>query len=309
MENHHEKKGVLAHTGARKPIARRPPARAATAGQTDSAWLLGKEERDEEAGALEQTQRALEDTATLDMEEQATFQEQAAESAAATEEAAPAFTDTSDGAESQPQPEAQPQGTNEEPAAENGLTVKYNGEERILSREEAVQYAQKGMNYDHVYEEMKALREDPAIAIINELAEQSGMSREAYIAQIRENQRAQEMKRLVQQGIPEQYAKELMEARKSTMELKRQIEELRDVQQEQQRAQKQRDMWAEFFRAHPDVEGYDALPETVKQQIAAGAEPGAAYMAYENAQLKAQLKALRQSNQNRETAPGGIHNE
>ena len=86
MENHHEKKGVLAHTGARKPIARRPPARAATAGQTDSAWLLGKEERDEEAGALEQTQRALEDTATLDMEEQATFQEQAAESAAATEE-------------------------------------------------------------------------------------------------------------------------------------------------------------------------------------------------------------------------------
>lgn len=248
---------------------------------------------------------AMEHPATLHMEEQTTFS--AEENA---EESTPAFTDSSEAAESQPEQEA---GTQEAAAAEDGeaeqFTVKYNGEERTLSRDEAITYAQKGMNYDHVYEEMKRLREDPAIAIIDELAEQSGLSREAYIEQIRENRKAQEMRRLVAQGIPEQYAKELMEARRSTLELQRQIEELRGFQEEQQRTQQMRSMWAGFFQAHPDVESYDALPDPVKQQIAAGADPDAAYMAWENQQLKAQLNAMKQTNRNRETAPGSMRSE
>ncbi len=38
-----------------------------------------------------------------------------------------------------------------------GLCVKYNGEEHRLSHEEAVTYAQKGMNYDKIYEKLKGL--------------------------------------------------------------------------------------------------------------------------------------------------------
>ncbi len=37
------------------------------------------------------------------------------------------------------------------------LCVKYNGEELSLSHEEAVTYAQKGMNYDKIYERLKKL--------------------------------------------------------------------------------------------------------------------------------------------------------
>lgn len=39
------------------------------------------------------------------------------------------------------------------------LKIKYNGEEMELSMEEAKNLAQKGMNYDHVYEELAQMRQ------------------------------------------------------------------------------------------------------------------------------------------------------
>lgn len=54
----------------------------------------------------------------------------------------------------------------EEPAGETAaeefqLQVKYNGESKMLSREEAVTLAQKGMNYDHVKQQLDQLKNAP----------------------------------------------------------------------------------------------------------------------------------------------------
>lgn len=48
------------------------------------------------------------------------------------------------------------------PAEDNfSLKIKYNGAEQELSRERAVELAQKGMNYDHVKEQLERLKNAP----------------------------------------------------------------------------------------------------------------------------------------------------
>jgi len=44
---------------------------------------------------------------------------------------------------------------------EFSLRVKYNGAEQELTREQAVEFAQKGMNYDHVKEQLERLKNAP----------------------------------------------------------------------------------------------------------------------------------------------------
>ena len=51
-------------------------------------------------------------------------------------------------------------------------------------------------------------------------------------------------------------------------------------------------LWAEFFRKHPEISGFDALDQEVKEAVAAGEAPEAAYMLFENRMLKEQLREL-----------------
>jgi len=55
-----------------------------------------------------------------------------------------------------------PEETTEEASAEEfSLKVKYNGESRMLSYDEAVTLAQKGMNYDRIKEQLEKLKNSP----------------------------------------------------------------------------------------------------------------------------------------------------
>lgn len=55
------------------------------------------------------------------------------------------------------------------------LEVKYNKEPRKLSREQAVEYAQKGMNYDKVYGELEGLKNDEGIRWFVDYAKSLGV--------------------------------------------------------------------------------------------------------------------------------------
>ncbi len=111
------------------------------------------------------------------------------------------------------------------------LDVKYNGVEQRLSEDEARTYAQKGMNYDHVMEELTRLRNAPEAAIIQDLARKSGMSKEDFLNSL-------------------------------TAEV------------------------------------------NLKQAVAQGADPDAAYLQYENQQLKSRIEAAQQNAYNKAIAPG-----
>ncbi len=76
-----------------------------------------------------------------------------------------------------------------EGAVPQTITVKYNGEERQISLEEAVVLAQKGMNYDHVVAERdsKYKRE---LDVLERYAAMSGMSRDEYVRRLEEEEAA-----------------------------------------------------------------------------------------------------------------------
>lgn len=161
------------------------------------------------------------------------------------------------------------------------LNVKYNGVEQTLSKDEARVFAQKGMNYDHVMQELTQLRSAPEIAIVGELARKAGMSKEDFL-----------------NHISAQVHKEAAERENSEQEaLRREVNQFRDRDAKMQR-------WSEFFRMHPEIARFESLPEEVKQVVAHGADPGAAYLQYENEKLKDHLEMARQSAYNKAVAPG-----
>ena len=53
----------------------------------------------------------------------------------------------------------QPEQTVEAPAPTSFMTIKYNGEDKPLSQEEAITMAQTGMNYDKVFGELQGFRQ------------------------------------------------------------------------------------------------------------------------------------------------------
>ena len=64
--------------------------------------------------------------------------------------------------------------------------------------------------------------------------------------------------------------------------------------------------WGAFLQKHPDVSGFDALPDEVKARVSGGEDPETAYTAYENKMLKEKLQAMEQREKNAQAAPGSV---
>jgi len=74
------------------------------------------------------------------------------------------------------------------------LTVKFNKESRNLSQQEAVEYAQKGLNYDKIYESYSAMKHyEPSFNELSRLAQINNMSIEDYVANLANVQREVEI--------------------------------------------------------------------------------------------------------------------
>ena len=79
------------------------------------------------------------------------------------------------------------------------LTIKYNKEARDLSQDEAIELAQKGMNYDSIYEKYNALKPyEGQVSELNRLAKANGMSVEDYLNNLKEVQEAFELNKEVE---------------------------------------------------------------------------------------------------------------
>ena len=71
------------------------------------------------------------------------------------------------------------------------IKIKYNGEERSITLDEAKTLAQKGMNYDHVVSE-RDTKYQRELQFLDKVAARQGMTRAQYIAAF-ENQTAEEV--------------------------------------------------------------------------------------------------------------------
>lgn len=207
--------------------------------------------------------------------------------------------DTHEAEEQNPDTGSKPAGNAPEGENQPFVTVKFNGEERGLSQEEAIVLAQKGMNYDHIkreLEQLKPLKGMEEIAKeIDFWAEKSGMNRSEYLRFLQDSRHAQAVNDEVQ-AIRSKYPEISEEAAREMAELK-----YKDAEKEQARAEEERKSaaeeaelapWLAFTRQYPDIRSQDQIPPDVLADIENGLTPVEAMLKHEKAELQNQISEL-----------------
>ncbi len=205
-------------------------------------------------------------------------------------------------------PDSEPEPT--DPA--DFLTVKFLGERRSLTKQEAESLAQKGLNYDKVLKERDELRArkaetDEIERVVKELAKASGLTVDAFLDKVQETSYTQE-------GTPPEVARERVLREKAERALQRHKEELQEqeAQKNEMQTRVQKDV-AAFQAEYPDVKPQD-IPKEVWDAVNGGkATLTAAYHAYEKRTLQKQIADLqrqegarRQQEQNRARSTGSM---
>ena len=139
------------------------------------------------------------------------------------------------------QEDGQPNGA--QPAGAETFTLKYKGQEEQYTREQLLELAQKGRDYDGLREDRDRLRDHhPALELIDRYAARNNMTREQYLefAQRRadEDEAAPVVRQLMEAGTPEAVAREL--ALRRLQETRGQARRQQEQQAAQTREEQQR---------------------------------------------------------------------
>jgi hypothetical protein len=179
------------------------------------------------------------------------------------------------------------------------LKIKYNHQDLELGEDEAVPLIQKGMNYDKLQEQLNSLKSDPRLSFVEELANENNMTVEQYLNAVKESREQQRLNELIQQNIPEDVAKEILESRKFREQL---ASEKKAKEMESRRAAEFQD----FINTFEGVKAED-IPKEVWQLNSQGVPLKYAYMQHEYSKLQNEVKVLKQNNENKKKAPiGGV---
>ena len=216
------------------------------------------------------------------------------------------------------QEDGQPNGA--QTAGAETFTLKYKGQEEQYTREQLMELAQKGRDYDGLREDRDRLRDHhPALELIDRYAARNNMTREQYLefAQRRadEDEAAPVVRQLMEAGTPEAVAREL--ALRRLQETRGQARRQQEQQAAQTREEQQRNAEAEKqagYRALVDYanqNGIDLskLPQEVLRDINAGMKPLEAYLRYENASLRLERSQREQNEKNKDKNPGRVNDK
>ena len=216
------------------------------------------------------------------------------------------------------QEDGQPNGA--QPAGAETFTLKYKGQEEQYTREQLMELAQKGRDYDGLREDRDRLRDHhPALELIDRYAARNNMTREQYLefAQRRadEDEAAPVVRQLMEAGTPEAVAREL--ALRRLQETRGQARRQQEQQAAQTREEQQRNAEAEkqagyrALVAYASQTGIDLskLPQEVLRDINAGMKPLEAYLRYENASLRLERSQREQNEKNKDKNPGRVNDK
>lgn len=222
---------------------------------------------------------------------------------------APKETTPEDAAETQPEPEQnqQPEKVEDTPQT---LKIKYNGEEKEITFEEAVILAQKGMNYDHAVEKLTNARE---FQILDKLATQSGLTRDKLLEQLETDyfnaQVTQEVEQL-KEHHPDASDAVLKELAKKNVN-----ERLRDVQEQQRQEKEQAKLkpWKDFMETYPQYKDVKDIPQPVMEAFRKGESLIGAMRQHEIKEkdkeiqdLKKQLETKQKNDKNKVKSLGSV---
>lgn len=220
----------------------------------------------------------------------------------------------------------------EEPAAEDGqpeepegqpeeepeyLELDYLDEKKKVTKEEAKNLAQMGLNHDRMKQQRDDMRNalqeqlnwrsqnEEHLDAIGKLAEAAGMDMASFVQSMQENL-------YVRQGLSRDAAKERVEKERIQRQLdaktRHETNEKQASEAKMMRAQRE---VADFERMFPEVDK-KSIPESVFQEAASGAVSlTGAYISHlnsqlkaENERLKAEVKAHQQNEKNKKNAVG-----
>ena len=182
-----------------------------------------------------------------------------------------------------PEPEAK----EPEKADDDFLTIRYNKADMKLTREKAVELAQKGANYDHVFQELQSYRDGPIGKAIKAYADAAGMSVESYAEMMMQQQKAATEKKALEE-LQEQYPDAPEELLKEHVKLKMEENKAKTVSAEEAKMQK---AWADALAEYPDIKP-DSVPQDVHDAVANGSTPLDALRMHELASLRAKVAEL-----------------
>ena len=172
-------------------------------------------------------------------------------------------------------------------ADDDFLTIRYNKADMKLNREKAVELAQKGANYDHIYQELQSYREGPIGKAIKAYADAAGMSVEKYAELMMEQQAAATEKQALaelQEKYPDAPEELLME------HVKMKLAENKTNAQTAEEAKRQQ-AWADALAEYPDIKP-ESVPQDVHDAVANGMTPLDAFRLHELTSLRAKVAEL-----------------
>lgn len=222
-----------------------------------------------------------------------------------------------------PDETAAPTETVEEAPATSFMTIKYNGEDKALSQEEAITMAQKGMNYDKVFGELQGFRQHfkntDDLNILIEMANSAGLDVPQYLQRMQDfqnNAMIQNIADTLKGKYPDAPEELLKEMAKNQFEKQSSEKRQQKIDTETAKQKADRENLIHQIQAleseYPDVDVQN-LPDEVIERAQRGETLLSAYRAYDLKQLKDQLSsysteinALKKNQTNRQKTTGSL---
>lgn len=196
---------------------------------------------------------------------------------------------------------------------EASIRVKFNGEEKDISLDEARTLAQKGMNYDHIVEERD--RNKNAFDFLVEQAKSKGMTVEDYIAGERanaENQRIDEKMRVLRErddDASDETLRTLAKLELAEEEAKKKREEAEASETEKNN---EIEGWNKLFKAHPELiekDGQTKITDEVFKLVREGHSPTEAYYMTRIKELEEKSKIAESAEKAKNKSIGSLRGE
>lgn len=196
--------------------------------------------------------------------------------------------------------------------AKDFLNIRYNGEDKALTQEEAIMLAQKGMNYDKIKGKLDAL-ENGALKSISAIAERAGMTIDEYAERLNDFQEQSEITQIaneyqkkhpnVDDDAAYEYANSVYQNKRDAKA--RQDAEYQAKRQEQENAYFRGQIQA-LYNHNPNID-IEHLDTEVIDDINSGMSPLEAYLSWEVKSLQTKATNNAVNSKNKKNANSGLN--
>jgi hypothetical protein len=190
--------------------------------------------------------------------------------------------------------------------------IKYNKEDHeVPSIEDLIENYQKGLNYDKKLQELENLQNSKLEKYAKEKADALGISVDEYMDRVEryeEDQKRQqeqsELDELVNAGMPDTLARELIAGREQRKQLQRELNEIKEEREAAKKEAAKNKEYEDFLNEFPDVKASE-IPKEVFEE-AEKTSLSNAYMKWKMKEMETQISILKTNEKNKNSAVGGV---